>query len=290
VEGIITNPTNIKTPRLATIPFDVLMRDLRADLDGAAANARTPVERKKYQAILASLDVRMKDAVALMSDYLRGNPDDRYAQDSLATWTTMIGDFPRARALAEVIAKVDSLGTGNEPMFIMLRARDSRRAGELARQALAQSPDSVEIVYQVHRALLSVGATADAARLLPQLLSSSLPDASKRMVRIRQACAEGRTDDAAALYEPNPDPSSYELSVQWQQLLLLGRTEEANHLLDRYDSPQELYRLSTYMPYPMFDARRFPLLMKTLADQGITPPLPQPESYACKIKGANIRG
>src|SRR5262249_26013196 len=156
-------------------------------------------ERNKYQAILASLDVRLRDAVTLMSDYLRANPDDRFAQDSLASWSIMLGDFARARILAEGLAKVDSLGTGNEPMYIMLRARDAHRAVELAWQALAQDPDSVEIVYQVHRVLLSAGATADAARLLPMLLASSLPGSSKQMLRIRQACAEGRTADAVAL-------------------------------------------------------------------------------------------
>jgi TolB-like protein len=282
VESIIAEPTAIKSPAIEAIANAGLIHALRSDLDGAIANARNPVVRKKYQAILASLDVRLKDAVELMADYLRANPDDRYAQDSLAGWSTMLGDYPRARALAETIAKVDPMGTGDEPMWIMLRARDARRGGELARMGLAQEPDNVEVMYQAHRVLLSVGATGDAARLVPQLLASDLPELTKQNVRIRQACADGRTLDAEALYRADPNASDYAISTHWQQLLLLGRTDEAFHLLDRYDTPQQLYKLSTYMVYPMFDARRYPLLMKTLDSQGIQPPAPQPESYGCK--------
>jgi len=32
------------------------------------------------------------------------------------------------------------------------------------------------------------------------------------------------------------------------------------------------------------DAWRLPLLMRTLTTQGIQPPLPQPETYACKLE------
>jgi TolB-like protein len=287
VEGIITDPTTIKTQAITAIPFAERMRMLRVDLDGAIANARNPVERKKYRAVQASLDVRLKDASALMSDYLRENPNDPYAQDTLATWSVMLGDFARARALAEALARVGPTGLNNEPMLTMLRARAARRAAELARQGIAQEPDSIEVLYQAHRALLSVGATQDAARLLPQLLASDLPDAAKRMLRIRQACAEGRRADAEALVDPTPDTDDYGRSLQWQQFLLLGRTEDARHLLERYDTPEQLYALSTYMAYPMFDAKQYPLLLKTLASQGIKPLLPQPEAYACKPETAS---
>lgn len=97
------------------------------------------------------------------------------------------------------------------------------------------------------------------------------------MMRLRQACAEGRVDDAVALYA-SVDPNS---NTQWLFLKTLGRDDEARERLRALDTPEGLFALSNYLVYRSFEARDYPLLWKTLTSQGIDRPPARPMAYRC---------
>ena len=65
------------------------------------------------------------------------------------------------------------------------------------------------------------------------------------------------------------------------EVLLLGRDDEAARVLAPFDTPESLYALSSFMIYPKFDARRYPVLLAHLARQGIRPRPVTPEPYNC---------
>ena len=86
------------------------------------------------------------------------------------------------------------------------------------------------------------------------------------MVKIRQACAEGRVSDADALY------ANYEFreigesrsNIQWLALQTLGRKAEASALLQPLDKASTLFALSAFLSYTHFDPRPYPTLVATL--------------------------
>jgi TolB-like protein len=284
VEEFEVDPTDQQSERPLDRPYGERMATLRQYLDAAITHARDDTDREKYRAFRAMVDLRLAEALRLAQDYTRRRPNDPYGLDR-ATWLAlMTGDLPLARRFAAAIAqRVGPLGSVSTPMQYMLWARDVPRATQMARQALALHPDSVDIIYQAHRVLLTAGAIKEAAALVPRLGATGLPANMRLMVRMRQACAEGRTADAEQMFRDAALGNQFAvLGTKWQELLLLGHTGEAWRLLDRFDTSDKLYALATFSLYPMFDARRYPRLLAVLKTQGIQPLPPQPEPYGCK--------
>ncbi|NIQ98308.1 MAG: hypothetical protein GWN87_32335 [Desulfuromonadales bacterium] len=91
------------------------------------------------------------------------------------------------------------------------------------------------------------------------------------MVKIRQACAEGRTDDAEKLYQDFDfsafDPANN--NIRWLALRTLGKTDEAAELLHPLDRPELLARLGQLLTYTHFDPSPYPNLARRLEEQGI---------------------
>ena len=104
------------------------------------------------------------------------------------------------------------------------------------------------------------------------------------MVKIRQACAEGRLDDAERLYADfdfSPfDPASS--NIQWLALKTLARIDEAVELLRPLDQPETLVRLGELLSYTHFDPSHYPNLTRRLEEQGIMRYEVQPMNFACK--------
>jgi TolB-like protein len=288
VQEFQVDPTDQQSERPLDQPYGERMAVLRRYLDAAIAHARDDTDREKYRAFRAMADVRLADALRLAQDYVHKRPNDPDGLDKVTWFAIMAGDLPLARRFANAIAqRVGPLGSVSTPMQYMLWARDVPRATQLARQALALLPDSVDIAYQAHRVLLTAGAVKEAAALVPRLEASDLPENERLMVRIRQACAEGRTADAEKMFRDAAFGVQFAvISTEWQELLLLDRTDDAGRLLDRFDTPDKVYALATFMIYPMFDARRYPYLYSLLKAQGIQPLPPQPEPYACRRPAA----
>ena len=147
---------------------------------------------------------------------------------------------------------------------------------------MAQFPDQVFVQYQAHRALLSVGDIDGAAQLLPVILSSDIPETSRHLVLLRQACAEGRLGDARQLYERGIEKFADDVSITWLNHLIVGNTEEAAATLMELDAAGNIMGISDFLSYGTFDATPFPNLVALLESQGIERGEPVKMSYQCK--------
>jgi TolB-like protein len=275
-------PTSMGSPD-ASADYPARLERLRRDLDRAAGLARTSAQRDYYASLWASLDQRHAEARRLMSAYAATYPNDLQGVSYLAEWALYAGDRDDTRRRAEVLAKapIDWGNTIASPISLLLWARDFPRAEAVAREQLRKYPDSIETLYNVHRALLGNGRVAEAAALLPRLEASGLDDSGKFLVRIRQLCAERRGTEAGRLYASAAAAGRLDGVARWYGLDLLGRHAEAAALLSHLDTPAYFNALAAYLVYPQFDVARFPHFDAVLAAQGIRRPPAREPPFAC---------
>ncbi|NQV85618.1 MAG: hypothetical protein HQ492_00880, partial [Woeseiaceae bacterium] len=143
---------------------------------------------------------------------------------------------------------------------------------------LAEDTSDPNFFYQAQRALLDAGQAERAATMIDTYLLRSVDQQGLAMMRLRQACAEGRTKDADKIFE-NIDPDS---TSRWLFLKTLARDDEAREFLRQYDTPEYLFILSGFLSYRAFDPRDYPLLWKTLQAQGIKRASARPQTFTCK--------
>jgi hypothetical protein len=160
---------------------------------------------------------------------------------------------------------------------------DNEFLREFAVRASAQFPDEIFIHYQAHRGLLWAGDIDGAAQLLPFILSSDLPEASRYLVQLRQACADNRVHDAKRLYERGQRQFAEAKSTMWISHLLMGNHEAAVESLRDLDDPDDLAGLADFLTYGTFDPRPYPNLMALLESQAIEPREVQVAPYQCHL-------
>jgi TolB-like protein len=275
-------PVSIGSPE-SEADYPGRIERLRRDLDRAAGLARTTAEGDYYAALRASLDQRYVEASRLMSAYARTYPNDVRASGYLAGWALYAGDYRVAGERAEALTKPAAVEqTLYAPIALLIWAREYSRAEAVARQEMKKRPDSIETLYNAHRALLGNGHAAEAATLLPRLEASELDDSIKLLAKLRQLCAEGRATEAARLYSDAMQRGRLDRASQWHSLKLLGRDTEAAALLSPLDTPAYFNPLASFLSYPQFDVTRFPHLEAVLAAQGIHRPPAREPPFACK--------
>lgn len=253
----------------------------------AMANASTEAERLKYASAAAFANLRINEAKELQLASLKLAPRDVDGWEQLIDLAAYAGDRKLAAHAAERVYTL-SIEEGDPrsraiTASVMMGAYES--ALERARHMTKLLPDSTTLRYQVHRAMLAAGQTAEARRALAPLLNAELPPDNQLHAVIRQACAEGRVKDAMEAYRklkllPDPGPSS-----RWLAAMEVGKLEEANAILKPFDTPARLPRLIQSTIYPYFDVRQFPVLAKHLAVEGIRIPPPVRMPYDCPVTG-----
>ena len=195
------------------------------------------------------------------------------------------GRFASAAAFAREAAAHDFGNSGQLANLYAIAARVDLDVG-LAGVDLMLAPTSPvpADLYQVHRILLIAGRVAEAAEVGKRYIDVATNQIWSLMVRIRQACAEGRVDDAEKYYAEfdfSPfDPANN--NIQWLALRTLGRTAEAEELLRPLDQPEYLLRLSELLTYSHFDPSPFPNLVRRLEEQGIMRDVVHPMNFACE--------
>jgi hypothetical protein len=130
--------------------------------------------------------------------------------------------------------------------------------------------------------LLSVGDIDGAAQLLPIILSSDLPESSRHLVLLRQACAENRVGDAQRMYKRGIEKFADQTSIMWLSHLIMGDTIAANETLMNFGSDGNIKGIADFLVYGTFDATPFPDLMELLETQGIERGEPVALRYQCK--------
>lgn len=249
-------------------------------VNAAIEASRGRPEQFRYRSARSLMDLRFREALALMLTYLKERPRDAEAWDEAVN---LAGYSDNRRLMAQVAQRIHRLSTESgspksRAITAAVLSTDYPLAVTIARAQLRKSPGEVLIQYQAHRALLAGGHADEARPLLDRLLGSALPDENKVLAELRQACADGgRNVGAIAARLDTIDAST---SSQWQAAALLGEPERATAILEPLHRPDRLTTLMQYLVYPNFDVRPFPLLQARLVDDGIKrrPPTAIPAS------------
>ena len=261
---------------------DLAPAEIRANYDRhievAIREARSEAERLAYQADRAWVHVRYADRMNYLRQAVALRPGQADIHLEFGRALIEAGDYEEAR---EALLQAAELGRGTaaelQNVYQFLHRVGPDAALPLVERALAADPGSSQVIYQGHRALLYAG-QVDRAAQLARVYALRDPDSEfNTLMQVRQACAEGRDEDAAAIYARVEGDL-----IRWLLLKTLGRDAEARELLRPLDTPDRLFSLSTYLAYTYFDPTDYPLLADTLGRQGIERPPPKPIPFACK--------
>ena len=269
-------------PGLSRDALEDMFRQATAD---AARYARNEDDRLGAEILRARVQLRLADIVDLTRERLQYHPGSREIWSGHITALIVTSRFDEARAFAREILDHDFGNDDQMASGSTMVARVDLEAGlALVEQMLSPTSPVPADLYQAHRILLMANRIAEAAEVGQRYINAATNPTWSLMVRIRQACAEGRVDDAEQLYEDfdfSPfDPANN--NIQWLALKTLGRNDEAVELLRPLDRPETLVRLGELLSYTHFDPSPFPNLSRRLEEQGIMRREIEPMNFACE--------
>lgn len=246
--------------------------------------ARSAASRAEYDALRARFDIRLTDYVAAIQRFAATRPESYSAKAELASAYILIGDYATARKVGTEAMRLAMAADDPTPeVFQFLHRVDLAPAMQMAEAAAVKPNATADTLYQAHRVFLYSGEVDRAARLAQLFVTRSTAESEIAMVRIRQACAEGRVSDADAIYATlNDEKPEWRVDNQWLFLKTLGRDDEATEAVRYLDEGDGLFALSGFLHYTHFDPRPFPNLLARLEAQGIERPPPTDIPFACR--------
>ena len=251
----------------------------------AARYARDEPTRLRAEILRARIEVQLDRLVELTRGRLSLLPNDNIAWYEHLEALIRASRFDEARAVTGRFLEHRPDNLDGLPLLLTSLARIDAAAGlDLARELLAVPDPLTAVIYQSHRVFLYNDEVDEASELAERYVSLSTDPMLMMLIRLRQACAEGRTDDAESIYA-NYDFSEHEeryANTRWLALKTLGRIEEAQATLQRLDTPDMMYALATHLTYSHFDPRPFPNLRRVLEEQGVMREAPEPINFACR--------
>jgi len=269
-------------PALSHDALQDMFRQATAD---AARYARNDDDRLGAEILRARLQLRLADLVDLTHERLQYYPDSREFWSGHLTSLIVASRFDDARAFAQEVVDHDFGNNDQMASLSTMVARVDLDAGlALLKKMLEPTSPVPADLYQAHRILLMADRISEAADVGQRYINAATNPTWSLMVRIRQACAEGRIDDAEKLYEDfdfSPfDPANN--NIQWLALKTLGRVDEAVELLRLLDRPETLVRLGELLSYRHFDPSPYPNLTQRLEEQNIMRYEIEPMNFACQ--------
>lgn len=275
------NATRVNAAARADVPEPERLRLSLERVHAAIATSRDETDRLKYEASEASLQMRIRAAHRAMAAYLERRPRDLDAWEEMADLAAYAGETAWVAKAAERMHTL-SLQDGlprSRAVTVAVMAQRYDDATRWARAQMAVQPENAMLRYQAHRAMVADGRAYEARRLLSSIEGSGMPPGNRLLARIRQACAEGRPDEArriAAQLSPKAP-----LASRWQAAQTLGDLREAEAILRPYDTPEGLPVLMQFLIYPTFDPKPFPLLSARLEQEGVKRPATASIPHGC---------
>ncbi len=267
-----------------------MLGEFNRRIDAAIAAAKSDVERKLYRARKAIVELRLRDALDLLEEYLAERPGDGEARADAVEVATWARDLDTARRWLEETWRFAMTSDMEAGRFLthIFRLPDVERYSDRIAALVDKWRDRGGILYQGHRALLWAGRTELARSVADRLLAlvSDFPSA-RDLAIARNACAAGdRGTVEAILAELDPEEDRLR-GNRWHLLLLLGRKDEATEALRPMVETGVPFRIAGQLGYPQFDPRPFEPLMKVLEREGIQPASPAEVPFACPPAEAN---
>lgn len=250
-----------------------------AAIAGAIKHARSEVTRTESEMRIAAFDLRLTDQIVLAQRLAELEPHRRHGWTWQQYLYLAIGNYEKSREAGLTAWAIEpELGETDGTVINYMYAVSIDDAVMIIDKALQVPSPSLNVIYQAHRGLLAAGQVARAAGLVDDYARRSSDEVGEVIMRIRQACAEDRVDDADELFASIDADSN----TRWLLLKTLARDDEARELLRELDTPETLYELSSFLTYLSFEARDYPLLWKTLTAQGINRPPAKPMAFRCR--------
>ena len=265
------------------IPREEMVRRFDEAIDMAIETERDEINILKYRVARALQNMQLNRALRINAEYLEHRPNDQEAQeDHLNLLTDHSMDADLLKSIREFQERDGfDIVVSQASMTFLLTSDDNDFIRSFVGVAMDRVGDSAFVQYQAHRALLWAGDVDGASRITRALRASDLPESSRVMVALRQACAENRLEDAARHYDRmlNEFPST---STDYLSHMIMGNDVAAYETLAHLDEDEDMKRLGNYLSYAFFDAHRFPNLMALLDSQGIEPREPREVRYRCR--------
>ncbi len=269
---------------IVDMPKEQMIAEFEDALEKAIRYERDPLNRLRFRVLQAAEDLQLSEALRLNTEYLEQRPNDQDAQSRQLELLADLGMVDEVRAAIEDYKRRDGydIVVTNNSITMSMLTRDKEFARQYALDALRRIPDRPFIQYQSHRTLLWAGDIDNASALLPAIQASDLPQSTRTLAQLRQACGEGNLREARRLYDAMMAKHADDLSMDWISKKVYGRDDEAERLLQPYDERGELDVLMDFVSYHYFDPTPFPNLVQYLKSQGVEPREPVEMTYRCK--------
>lgn len=250
-------------------------------IDQAIATASTEIDAQGYRALKAMVEMRLHEAISLFNDYLQARPNDEQTRGAQMDAASMASDQP---VMQDIIAHWRERGLTDVDSALYYvngayQVVDPSIAADFGMQILQRWPNHVAMHYQVHRTLLWAGRVMEARQLMDRY--NRLNPAGNTLLNARQACVDGRREEAELLLA-SIDPNENDLSSErWHILKMLGRDREANDELRPIAQSGIPYQIADMLGYSQFDPSPYPILVTMLERQGIERPPPVEIPFKC---------
>ncbi len=209
-------------------------------LNAAFDTGKDDLDKLRYTAALAIVELRLQDAHRLLSSYLEARPRDIEAWAGYSSLSAYVGDLKAVARAAERIhtLSVESGYPNATAITSSISARLPAKAVARARQQLALRPDKPVIACQAQQAFLWAGEIDAAKVLLGKVMASNLQEDLRLLAELRQSCAGQKYDEAIRMRDRIDQMGG--LGVRWHAAQIPGDSEGADALLRPFDSPEGL--------------------------------------------------
>jgi TolB-like protein len=264
------------------------MSSFRERIDLAISTASNPIDRQKHEALLALVEMRVRDAIRLSRTVFDARPYDFENFELLISAAHIASDSSAAlHAFTQALPLWENGSDWLRALIntsYVLKTRGVELDLDLASwipMTIARS-GKISAAYQAHRALLWLGETEKATAILPYLAAEK---EDSFIIEFRQACAEGRRSDAERLATSLPTnasvPPELIASGGWHIYQLLSLHDDAARALKPYESIESPLTVGAYLSYPDFDPTPFPVVMAMMQREGINRQPPARIPFAC---------
>ena len=269
---------------IVELPREQMLEEFEDVIEKAIRFERDPIRQTRVRVLKAMQNLQRSEALRLNTEYLRERPNDQIAQNYQLLLLADLGAIDELRATIEEFERRDGydLVVNNNSITGSMLTGDKEFVRRFAQGALRRMPDRPFIQYQSHRSLLFAGDIDGASALIPAIEASDMPEQTRAIIHLRQACAEGKLAEARRVFENFNAKYSDDLSMAWISHKIMGLDDEAHEMLVPLDENREFEALFDFVPYHYFDAREYPNLVELIKMQGVEPREPLEMPYRCK--------